>query len=164
MWLVCPISLRRIHARLKSQRNIYSLSKSEGPQNVIFESPCKPKWIERKKYETLSSSSKNFGSQKTYKGGRRPKAAAPLCMFFSDPKLFRLVLKVSYFFLSILFGLQRLSKITFCGPWTYLNIHLYSLVWHSALIFFFTLLQVIKITCCRLLKSLILITCNRNRF
>ena len=45
----------------------------QGPQNVIFESPCKPKWIERKKYETLCSNSKNFGSQKTYKGGRRPK-------------------------------------------------------------------------------------------
>ena len=45
----------------------------QGPQNVIFDSPFKPKWIERKTYETLSSSSKNFGSQKTYKGGRRPK-------------------------------------------------------------------------------------------
>ena len=53
----------------------------QGPQNVIFESPCKPKWIERKKYETLSSSSKNFGSQKTYKGGRRPKAATPFVCF-----------------------------------------------------------------------------------
>ena len=40
--------------------------------------PCKPKRIERKKYETLSSSSKNF-ERDTYKGGRRPKAAAPLC-------------------------------------------------------------------------------------
>ena len=29
---------------------------------------CKPKWIERKKYESLSSSSKKFGSAKTYKG------------------------------------------------------------------------------------------------
>jgi len=30
-------------------------------------------------------------------------------------------LKVSYFFLSIHFGLQGLSKITFWGPWTYLT-------------------------------------------
>ena len=71
-----------------------------------------------KKYETLSSSSKNFGSQKTYKGAS---AAAPLCMFFSDPKFFELLLKVSYFFLSIHFGLQGLSKITFWGSWTYLT-------------------------------------------
>ena len=71
--------------------------------------------------------------------GYPPPPPAPLCMFLLLPKFFELLLKVSYFFLSILFGLQRLSKITFCGPWTYLHIHLYSLVWHSALIFFFTL-------------------------
>ena len=28
--------------------------------------PCKPKWIESHKYETLSSSSKDFGSETTY--------------------------------------------------------------------------------------------------
>ena len=71
------------------------------------------------------------------KGGGALKRPAPLCLFLLLPKFFELLLKVSYFFLSILFGLQRLSKITFCGPWTYLNIHLYSLLWHSALIFFF---------------------------
>ena len=31
--------------------------------------PCKPKWIERNKYETLSRCSKNF-ERDTYKGGR----------------------------------------------------------------------------------------------
>ena len=48
--------------------------------------------------------------------------------------------KVSYFFLSIRFGLQRLSQITFCGPWTCLNINFYSFVWHSAFIFAFSCL------------------------
>ena len=48
----------------------------QGPQNVIFESPCKPKWIERNKYETLSSSSKNF-ERDTYKGGRGALAPRP---------------------------------------------------------------------------------------
>ena len=36
----------------------------QGPQNVIFESLCKPKRIERKKYETSSSSLNNFVSLK----------------------------------------------------------------------------------------------------
>ena len=48
--------------------------------------------------------------------GRRP----PLYVF-QLPKFFELLLKVSYFFLSIHFGLQGLSKITFRGPWTYLT-------------------------------------------
>ena len=56
-----------------------------------------------------------------------PSAAAPLWSFFSDPKFFELLLKVSYFFLSIHFGLQGLSKITFGGPWTYSKINLYYL-------------------------------------
>ena len=43
------------------------------------------------------------------------------------PKFFELLLKVSYFFLSIHFGLQGLSKITFGGPWTYSKINLYYL-------------------------------------
>ena len=42
-------------------------------------------------------------------------------------KFFELLLKVSYFFLSIHFGLQGLSKITFGGPWTYSKINLYYL-------------------------------------
>ena len=75
--------------------------------------PCKPKWIERKTYETLSSSSKNFGSQKTYKGGRRPKAAAPLCMFFSDPKLFRLVLKSRIFSFQSILACRGSQKLHF---------------------------------------------------
>ena len=59
--------------------------------------PFKPKLIEKEKYETLSSSSKNFGSEQTYKGG-------PLSL------------------VSIHFGLQGLSKIAFLGPWTYSQI------------------------------------------
>ena len=59
----------------------------------------------------LSTSLNNLGSL----------AAAPLCSFFWRPKFFELLLKVSYFFLSIHFGLQGLSKITFWGPWTYLT-------------------------------------------
>ena len=42
------------------------------------------------------------------------------------PKFFELLLKVSYFFLSIHFGLQGLSKITSWGPWTYSKMTLYS--------------------------------------
>ena len=51
--------------------------------------------------------------------GRRP----PLYVFLL-PQFFELLFKVSYFFLSIHFGLQGLSKITFWGPWTYSTIHL----------------------------------------
>ena len=55
------------------------------------------------------------------RGAGRFSAPPPFVGFFSDPKLFRQLLKVSYFFLSIHFGLQGLSKITFWGPWTYLT-------------------------------------------
>ena len=41
----------------------------------------------------LSNSSEKFGSEKNYKGGRDALAPRPLCRFFSDPTLFRLVLK-----------------------------------------------------------------------
>ena len=80
----------------------------------LFRASASQKGLKGKKYETLSSSSKEI-ERDTYEGGRRPKVVQTGAL-------------VSYFFLSILFGLQRLSKITFCGPWTYLNIHLYSLV------------------------------------
>ena len=104
--------------KIIKMRNIlitYFLECVQGPQNVIFWfAPCKPKWIERNKYETLSSSSKKFGSHL---------APRPLCMFFSDPKLFRLVLKSRICFLSIHFGLQGLSKIIFWVPWTYSKIN-----------------------------------------
>ena len=64
-------------------------------------------------YETLSNSSKNFGSQKTYKGGRRPKAAAPLCMFFSHPKLFILVLKSRIFSFQSILACRGSQKLHF---------------------------------------------------
>ena len=56
----------------------------------------------------LSSSSKNFGSGKTYKGGRGALASRPPpCRFFNDPKLFRLVFKSLKF---IQYSLKNLSK------------------------------------------------------
>ena len=83
--------------------------------------PCKPKWIERKNTRLKHQSEQFWVAEKTTKGGGALKRPAPLCSFFWLPKFFELLLKVSYFFLSIHFGLQGLSKITFWGPWTYLT-------------------------------------------
>ena len=76
--------------------------------NLIIR-PCKPKWIERKNYETLSSSSKNF-ERDTYKGGSAP---PPFVGFSATQNC-----SDSHF------GLQGLSTITFGGPWTYSQITL----------------------------------------
>ena len=74
----------------------------------------------KEKVRDLSTSLNNFGSLKSLqRGGGALKRPAPLCRFFSLPKFFEHLLKVSYFFLSIHFGLQGLPKITFWGPWTY---------------------------------------------
>ena len=70
------------------------------PKRNFMIRPCKPKWIESNKYETLSSSSKNF-ERDTYKGGRgalapRPPPFVGLSLSLSH-KLFRLVLKSRIF-------------------------------------------------------------------
>ena len=58
-----------------AKRNIDLFASPRSPKCNFMLRPCKPKWIERKKYETLSSSSKNFWEQKNF--GRRP----PLYVF-----------------------------------------------------------------------------------
>ena len=73
-------------------------------------------------FNDLSSSSKNFGSEKTYKGGRGVLAPHPPCRFFSDPKLFRLVLKSRIFPFNPFWLAGANQKITFWGPWTYFEI------------------------------------------
>ena len=85
--------------------------------------PCKPKWIERKKYETLSSSSKNVGSEKNYQGAGRFSPPPPFVCFSATQNCSDWCLSL-VFVLSIHFGLQGLSKITFWGTWTYSAIHL----------------------------------------
>ena len=62
---------------------------SSAPNEPSFESPGKPKRIERKTKRIERKKSKTsapvwtiLGRAKTYKGGRRPSAAAPLCRFF----------------------------------------------------------------------------------
>ena len=82
--------------------------------------PCKPKWIERKKSTLKHQSEQLWVAEKYTKGGGGLRPPPPLYVFWL-PKFFELLLKVSYFFLSIHFGLQGLSKITFWGPWTYLT-------------------------------------------
>ena len=69
----------------------------------------------------LSTSLNNFGSQKNIQRGPAAFGRRPPFVCFLAPQFFELLLKVSYFFLSIHFGLQGLSKITFWGPWTYLT-------------------------------------------
>ena len=97
------------------------ISKSKVPKMYFLRAPASQNEL-KGKIRDLSTSLNNFGSLKNIqRGGRRPSAAAPLCMFWLLPKFFELLLKVSYFFLSIHFGLQGLSKITFWGPWTYLT-------------------------------------------
>ena len=72
----------------------------------------------------LSTSLNNFGSLKNIQMGAAAFSRRPPLYVFWLPKLFELLLKVSYFFLSIHFGMQGLSKITFWGPWTYSQINL----------------------------------------
>ena len=73
------------------------------------------------KIRDLSTSLNNFGSLKNIQRGAAAFGRRPPLYVFWLPKFFELLLKVSYFFLSIHFGLQGLSKITFWGPWTYLT-------------------------------------------
>ena len=74
--------------------------------------PCKPKLIE-KKIRDLKQQFEEIWE---------PKAAAPLCMFFSDPKLFRLVLKSRIFPFNPFWLAGANQKITFWGPWTYFKL------------------------------------------
>ena len=90
-----------------------------------FWEPLQAKRDWKEQIRNLSSVLNNFGPLKNpTKGGGALKRPAPLCRFFSLPKFFEHLLKVSYFFLSIHFGLQGLPKITFWGPWTYSKINL----------------------------------------
>ena len=75
----------------------------------------------KEKIRDLSTSLNNFGSLKNIQRGAAAFGRRPPLYVFWLPKFFELLLKVSYFFLSIHFGLQGLSKITFWGPWTYLT-------------------------------------------
>ena len=56
-------------------KNNFKVSPRSPKCNFLIR-PCKPKWIERKKYETLSRCSKNF-ERDTYKGGRGALAPRP---------------------------------------------------------------------------------------
>ena len=98
------------------------MSKSEGPQNVNFESPCKPKWIERK-YTRLKHQSEQFWvAEKTYKVGRRPSAAAPPCMFFCSQNSSNCCLRSRIFPFNPFWLAGANQKITFWGPWTYFKL------------------------------------------
>ena len=73
------------------------------------------------KIRDLSTSLNNFGSLKNIPRGAAAFGRRPPLYVFWLPNFFELLLKVSYFFLSIHFGLPGLSTITFGGPWTYLT-------------------------------------------
>ena len=89
-----------------------------------FWEPLQAKKDWKEKIRDLSTSLNNFGSLKNIQRGAAAFGRRPPLYVFWLPKFFELLLKVSYFFLSIHFGLQGLSKITFWGPWTYLTISL----------------------------------------
>ena len=96
-------------------------SQVQGPQNVILcFAPASQNGL-KGKIRDLSTSLNNFGSLKNIQRGAAAFGRRPPLYVFWLPKFFELLLKVSYFFLSIHFGLQGLSKITFWGPWTYLT-------------------------------------------
>ena len=110
----------------KSEKyKVFSFESSRFPKYNFWE-PLQAKMDWKEKYETLSSSSKNFGSKKKHTkwgGGRRP---PPLFVCFSATQ------NCSDWCLSLVFvpfnpfwlaGANH--KITFWGPWTYLKINLH---------------------------------------
>ena len=66
-----------LNAKLKNISECFCKSKVH--KMYLLRASASQKGLKGKKYETLSSSSKNF-ERDTYKVGRRPKAAVPLCM------------------------------------------------------------------------------------
>ena len=83
--------------------------------------PCKPKWIERNKYETLSRCSKNF-ERDTYKGGRGVLAPRPPLQVFSLTNCSDSCLSLVFFPFNPFWLAGANQKITFWGPWTYFKI------------------------------------------
>ena len=98
-------------------------SSSRSPKCNFLIRLCKPKWIERRKYETLSSSSKNFGSEQTSKRNTKG-GGPPLCSLFFVG--FPATRNCSDWCSSLVFSpfnpfwlAGANQKITFWGPWTY---------------------------------------------
>ena len=85
-------------------------------------------------FNELSRRSKNF-ERDTYKGGRGALAPRPPLQVFSLTNCSDWCLSLVFLPFNPFWLAEANHKITFCGPWTYLNIHLDSLVWHPALIF-----------------------------
>ena len=108
-------------------KNAFKVSPRSPKCNFMIR-PCKPKWIERKKYETLSSSSKNFWSQKTYKGsgGRRP-PPPPLYVFSATQNCSDWCLSLVFLPFNPFWLAGAKHKITFWGPWTYFKNNSYVL-------------------------------------
>ena len=78
------------------------LEEVKGPQNVIFESPCKPKWIERKTTRLKHQSEQFWDDEKPTKGG-----------VIALPKFFELLLKVSYFSFQSILACRGSQKLHF---------------------------------------------------
>ena len=74
----------------------------------------------KEKIRDLKQQFEEFREQKTIQRGAAAEGRRPPLYVVLLPKIFELLLKVLYVFISIHFGLQGLSKITFWGPWTYL--------------------------------------------
>ena len=113
---LCPrreTKLGNLQGKINIQNKTSFLSKSKVPKCNFMIRPCKPKWIERNKYETLSSSSKIFGSNKNIQRAAAAEGRRPLCMFFSDLKLFRLVLKSRTFSFQSILACRGSQKLHF---------------------------------------------------
>ena len=95
------------------QKEILICSQVQGPQNVILcFAPASQNGL-KGKIRDLKQQFEEFWERKN------------LCRFFSDPKLFRLVLKSRIFPLNPFWLAGANHKITFWGPWTYLKINLH---------------------------------------
>ena len=88
--------------------NIILLSKSKAPTMYLLRAPASQNGLKGNNTRLKHQSEQFSVAKKPTIFGRRP----PLyvCLL---PKFFKLLLKVSYVFLSIHFGLQGLSKHTF---------------------------------------------------
>ena len=74
-------------------------------------------------FNDLSSSSKNFGSEKTYKGGRGAEGAPPPFVGFSAThNCSDWCLSLVFFPFNPFWLAGANQKITFSGPWTYFTI------------------------------------------
>ena len=94
-------------------KNINCVVSPRSPKCNFMIRPCKPKWIERTNTRLKHQSEQLLVAEKTTKGGGALKHPAPF-VGLSVPKFFELLLKVSYLFLSIHFGLQgRIIKLHF---------------------------------------------------